>query len=53
VALENRRALVGKLASPVATLARAHDASVATRNISDFEGCGIELLDPWDRATKR
>jgi predicted nucleic acid-binding protein len=41
------------LASPVAAIARAHDASVATRNISDFEGCGIELLDPWDRATKR
>jgi predicted nucleic acid-binding protein len=37
----------------IAAIARAHGASVATRNISDFEGCGIELLDPWDRATKR
>jgi predicted nucleic acid-binding protein len=34
-------------------IASAHGASVATRNISDFEACGIELLDPWGRATSR
>lgn len=34
----------------IAAIARAHGASVATRNTSDYEGCGIALIDPWDRA---
>lgn len=28
-------------------IALAHDFSVATRNTKDFEGAGIELLNPW------
>ena len=31
----------------IAATARAHGAAVATRNVADFEGCGIEILDPW------
>jgi predicted nucleic acid-binding protein len=31
----------------IAAIARAHGAAVATRNTSDFEGCGINLIDPW------
>lgn len=31
----------------IAAIALAHGASVATRNLSDFKGCGIDLLDPW------
>ena len=31
----------------IAAIARAHGASVATRNTSDYEGCGIEVLNPW------
>lgn len=31
----------------VASVARAHGMAVATRNISDFEDSGIELIDPW------
>ncbi len=36
----------------IAAIARAHDAAVATRNVSDFEHCGIAVIDPWagDRA---
>ena len=30
-----------------AAIARAREATVATRNTSDYEGCGIELIDPW------
>lgn len=30
-----------------AAIALAHGASVATRNIADFEGCGVTLHDPW------
>ena len=31
----------------IATIARASDAAVATRNGADFEHCGIALIDPW------
>jgi toxin FitB len=31
----------------IAAIARVHGAAVATRNISDFTDCGIELIDPW------
>lgn len=31
----------------IAAIARAHNASVATRNTSDFAGCGIEVINPW------
>jgi predicted nucleic acid-binding protein len=32
----------------IAAIARAHGASVATRNIDDYEGCGVAVIDPWD-----
>jgi toxin FitB len=31
----------------IAAIARAHNAPVATRNTPDFEGCGIDLINPW------
>ncbi|WP_439570125.1 type II toxin-antitoxin system VapC family toxin [Roseovarius mucosus] len=31
----------------IAAIARAHTAPVATRNTPDFEGCGIDLINPW------
>jgi predicted nucleic acid-binding protein len=31
----------------IAAIARACGAAVATRNVRDFEGCGIEVVDPW------
>lgn len=31
----------------IAAIARATGSAVATRNISDFEGCGVKLIDPW------
>jgi len=31
----------------IAAIARASAAAVATRNTSDFEGCGITVIDPW------
>jgi predicted nucleic acid-binding protein len=31
----------------IAATARAHGAAVATRNGRDFEGSGIEVIDPW------
>jgi toxin FitB len=34
----------------IAAIARAHNAPVATRNTPDFEGCGIDLINPWTAA---
>lgn len=34
----------------IAAIGRAQGATVATRNARDFEGCGIEVIDPWDDA---
>ena len=31
----------------IAAIARSRDAGVATRNVADFEGCGIAVIDPW------
>ena len=31
----------------IASIARAHGASVVTRNTGDFEGCGLALINPW------
>lgn len=31
----------------IAAIARSRGAVVATRNVSDFEGCGIAVIDPW------
>ncbi|MEO8528925.1 MAG: type II toxin-antitoxin system VapC family toxin [Pseudolysinimonas sp.] len=32
----------------IAAICRAHRASLATRNIQDFSGTGVDLVDPWD-----
>lgn len=34
----------------VAAIAVSRGATVATRNVADFEGCGIALIDPWSVA---
>ena len=31
----------------IAAIALAHSATLATRNIPDFEHCGIPLVNPW------
>lgn len=31
----------------IAAIARSIGASVTTRNVNDFEGCGIEVVNPW------
>lgn len=35
------------LDAQIAAIALAANAAVATRNVSDFEGCGLNLVDPW------
>lgn len=31
----------------IAAIALTNDAKLATRNTRDFEGCGLELINPW------
>lgn len=45
-----RRAQGRPVAMPdamIAGIAHSRGAAVATRNVRDFEGCGITLVDPW------
>jgi len=34
--------------SQIASIARAHGATVATRDVRDFEGSGIDIVNPWE-----
>lgn len=45
-----RRALgkpIAEMDAQIAAIARVHGATLATRNTSDFEDCGIRLMNPW------
>lgn len=35
----------------IAAICRANSAAIATRNIRDFEGCGMTVIDPWGFTT--
>jgi predicted nucleic acid-binding protein len=49
IAMERRRLgrPISQFDAQIAAIARSVKASIATRNVSDFEGCGIKVLDPW------
>ena len=32
----------------IAAVARATDAPIATRNVKDFDGCGVRVINPWN-----
>jgi len=32
----------------IAAIARVRGAKLATRNVADFEDCGLDIVDPWD-----
>ena len=31
----------------IAATAKEHGYTIATRNTSDFDGCGVQLMNPW------
>jgi hypothetical protein len=31
----------------IAAVARSRDASVVTRDVGGFEGCGLTVINPW------
>jgi len=34
----------------IAAIARSRGAALATRNVPDFDGCGVDVVNPWTRA---
>jgi predicted nucleic acid-binding protein len=50
IATDRRRAgrPISHFDAQIAAIARACGASVATRSVTDFEGCGVTLINPWD-----
>ena len=32
----------------IAAITRANGCKLATRNVADFEHCGLEVINPWD-----
>ena len=38
---------IAALDAQIAAVARSVGADLATRNLNDFEGCGLELINPW------
>lgn len=49
IAAERRRAgrPISQFDAQIAAIASAIGAAVATRNVADFQGCGIDVIDPW------
>ena len=49
IAADRRRrgSPISSLDAQIAAIARASGATLATRNVRDFTGCGIEIVDPW------
>ena len=49
--IASRRQLAGKPISEadcqIASITRSHGATLVTRNVSDFEGIDIEVVNPW------
>jgi predicted nucleic acid-binding protein len=38
---------LGQSDAQIAAIARSRGAALATRNIDDFVGCGVVLINPW------
>lgn len=38
---------ISQFDAQIAAIARHHGIALATRNVSDFEDCAIDVIDPW------
>lgn len=47
---QNRGRVLAPLDSLIAATARANDIGLATRNVTDFQTLGLELINPWHEA---
>src|SRR5262249_14094211 len=48
-ARRSRGGPIGIHDAQVAAIARANGATLATRDTDDFEGCGVRLVNPWEK----
>lgn len=50
IASERRRRgrPISQADAQIASICYARKAAIATRNVSDFEGCGISIVNPWN-----
>jgi hypothetical protein len=49
----NRRALgkpISHADAQIAAIAQVRGAKLATRNVADFEDCGLDVVDPWNNS---
>lgn len=49
----NRRALgkpISHADAQIAAIAQVRRAKLATRNVDDFEDCGLDVVDPWNNS---
>ena len=49
IAVERRRAgrPISQFDAQIAAIAHSARATIATRNVDDFEGCGVKVVNPW------
>ena len=49
IATQRRRAghPISHFDAQIAAIARSNGAILATRNVSDFDGCAVEIINPW------
>jgi predicted nucleic acid-binding protein len=38
---------IAQFDAQIAAIAASRNSAIATRNVSDFENCGLDVLDPW------
>ena len=44
---------IAEFDAQIAAIARSRDATLATRNTADFEGCGVRLVNPWQPSDRK
>lgn len=40
---------IREMDAQIAAIARVHGATLATRDVIDFAGCSVTVLNPWDK----
>ena len=50
IAVQRRRAgrPISHFDAQIAAIARSAGAAIATRNVADYDACGVEIINPWD-----